>query len=130
MESINERIIVLIDKLGIKKTEFAKRLNVSQPFISQVCAGNSKPSDRTIADICREFHVNREWLELGNGEMFEKMSRTNEISAFIGDVLSGDLDFRGRLIAALAKLSPEQWKLLEQVADNLVEEMQKEKTGL
>ena len=130
MSTINERIAQCIDALGIKKTTFADRINVSQAFVSQLVKGVSQPSDRTISDICREFNVNRDWLEKGEGdEMFIKLSRSDEISAFIGEILSGDIDFRGRLVAALAKLSPEQWKLLEQVADNLMEEMQKEKPG-
>lgn len=130
MEQFSERLNALIEALGIKKTAFADKINVSQAFVSQMCAGVKQPSDRTISDICREFNVNRDWLEKGEGdEMFIKLSRSDEISAFIGEILSGDIDFRGRLVAALAQLSPEQWKLLEQVADNLMEEMQKEKPG-
>lgn len=130
MEQFSERLNALIEALGIKKTAFADKINVSQAFVSQMCAGVKQPSDRTISDICREFNVNRDWLEKGEGdEMFIKLSRSDEISAFIGEILSGDIDFRGRLVVALAKLSPEQWKLLEQVADNLMEEMQKEKPG-
>ena len=52
---MNDRINLLIQKLAISKTKFAERLNVSQAFVSQMCAGVREPSDRTIADICREF---------------------------------------------------------------------------
>lgn len=128
MEQFSKRLSVLIDAIGIKKTAFADKINVSQAFVSQMCSGVKQPSDRTISDICREFNVNRNWLEKGEGtEMFIKLNRSDEISTFVGEILSGDIDFRGRLIAALAKLTPDQWKLLEQVADNLMEEMQKEK---
>ena len=81
MDAINERIGKCIEALGIKKTHFANRLNVSQAFISQLTKGASSPSDRTIADICREFNVNEIWLRTGEGEMFTQMSRTDEISA-------------------------------------------------
>lgn len=127
MEPINERIIKIIDELGITKTEFAKRLNVSQPFVSQICTGNSNPSDRTISDICRVFRVNETWLKTGEGEMFARSNRNNEISDFLGDILSGDPDFRSRLISVLARLNTDQWKLIEEMADMLVEETQKEK---
>lgn len=86
------------------------------------------PSDRTIADIRREFNVNEHWLRTGEGEMFVKLSRGEEISAFIGDILSGEPDFRSRLIAALARLTPDQWKQLEGIADTLIAEMQKKET--
>lgn len=91
--------------------------------------GVSAPSDRTIADICREFNVNETWLRTGEGEMFVKLSRSEEISAFMGDILSGEEDFRARLIAALARLTPEQWQQLEGIAETLVQEMQKKEAG-
>lgn len=127
MEPINERISKIIDELGIKKTEFAERINVSQPFVSQMCSGNKIPSDRTISDICRVFRVNETWLKTGEGEMFARSNRSNEISDFLGDILSGDPDFRSRLISVLARLNTDQWKLIEEMADMLVEETQKEK---
>ena len=128
MEQLNERISALISALGLKKTAFADKLNVSQAFVSQLCSGVKQPSDRTIADICREFNVNEHWLRTGEGEMFIKLSRGEEISAFMGDILSGEPDFRARLIAALSRLTPEQWKQLEGIADTLVAEMQKKET--
>lgn len=127
MEQLNERISALISALGLKKTAFADKLNVSQAFVSQLCSGVKQPSDRTIADICREFNVNEHWLRTGEGEMFIKLSRGEEISAFMGDILSGEPDFRARLIAALSRLTAEQWKQLEGIADTLIAEMQKKK---
>lgn len=128
MEQLNERISALISALGLKKTAFADKLNVSQAFVSQLCSGVKQPSDRTIADICREFNVNEHWLRTGEGEMFVKLSRGEEISAFMGDILSGEPDFRARLIAALSRLTAEQWKQLEGIADTLIAEMQKKET--
>ncbi|OUP50255.1 hypothetical protein B5F17_14060 [Butyricicoccus pullicaecorum] len=127
MEQLNERISALISALGLKKTAFADKLNVSQAFVSQLCSGVKQPSDRTIADICREFNVNEHWLRTGEGEMFIKLSRGEEISAFMGDILSGEPDFRARLIAALSRLTAEQWKQLEGIADTLIAEMQKKR---
>lgn len=120
---MNERILEIISSLGIKKVEFAKRLNLSAPYISELCAGKTTPSDRTISDICREFDVNVHWLRTGEGEMFIKKSRDEEVAAFVGDILSGDPDFRLRLISVLARLKPESWQLLEAMAMELWDEM-------
>lgn len=127
-KTIGDRISHIIHEIGLTKTAFAKRLNVSQPFVSQMISGVSMPSDRTIADIRREFNVNEHWLRTGEGEMFIKLSRGEEISAFMGDILSGEPDFRARLIAALSRLTAEQWKQLEGIADTLIAEMQKKET--
>lgn len=76
MSKLNERISLLVDTLGIKKTAFAEHLNVSQAFISQICSGSKQPSERTVADICREFRVNYLWLTEGKGDMFTSTPKT------------------------------------------------------
>lgn len=69
MNTINDRISYLIDSEKLKKTQFAERVGLSQAYVSQICGGVRTPSGRTIDDICREFHVRREWLETGEGPM-------------------------------------------------------------
>ena len=119
---LNERITKLIQSIGVRKTVFADRLNVSQAFVSQMCSGKAQPSDRTIADICREFNVNETWLRTGDGEMFQRKTRDEELAAFFGDVLSGEPGFKRRFLAVLSRLDESEWKLLEQMADKLVAE--------
>lgn len=70
MDMISDRINMVINIKGIKKTEFARRLKISDSSVSTMCSGKSKPSSQTIAMICYEFGVNEEWLRTGNGEMF------------------------------------------------------------
>lgn len=122
---MNKRISSLIENLQIKKRDFAKTIKVSAPFVSELCSGAKLPSDRTISDICREFNVNEDWLRTGEGEMFIQRSRHEELAAFFGDVLSGQTDFRFRLISALSRMTTEQWEALEQVAVNLMDEIKK-----
>lgn len=125
MSDLNHRISQVIDTLGIKKTAFAEKLNVSQAFVSQMCSGVKQPSDRTIADICRTFDVNEAWLRTGEGDMFIQKTRDEQLSAFFGDILSGQPDFRRRFISALSRLSADEWELLESMANKLLDEMQK-----
>ncbi len=123
MDKIGERIAAVIKSLSIKKTEFARQLNVSQPYISELCVGKKKPSDRTIYDICREFKVNEKWLRTGEGEMFLKPTKDEELRDFVDDILESEsTDFRRRLISALAKLDTEKWKVLEEIASTLSNE--------
>ncbi len=122
MEHLSERIVELIKALGIKKTVFARTLNVSQAFVSQLCSGERVPSDRTIADICREFDVSEEWLRTGTGPMFVEKTRDEELAEFFGHVLARD-DFKQRLLAALSRLDESEWGMLEQVARKLLDEL-------
>ncbi len=126
MDGINTRIAACIEALGIKKTDFATKLNVSQAFISQLTKGSALPSNRTIADICREFGVSETWLRTGEGEMFVPVERDLEIAAFFGDVLRGEKpDFRRRFVAALAKLDETEWALIEKIVLEVAESAKK-----
>ena len=127
METIAERISWLISDKGYTKTAFAKKINVSQPFISQVVTGTASPSDRTIADICREFNVNENWLRTGRGDPYIQLSRDEELAQFFGVVMKGeDPDFRRRLLSVMSRLTTDEWALLERMAWKLVDELQQD----
>jgi len=120
LKEMNERISTIIEASGIKKTVFADRLNVSQAFVSQLCSGVKQPSDRTIADICREFNVNEDWLRTGEGEMFKPLSRSETIAKFAGELMKDEDDsFRRQLVEALAQLDEKEWEVLAGIAKKL-----------
>ena len=115
METINERIAFLISDLGISKTKFAERLNISPSFVTRICAGDKIPSDRTSFDICREFNVSLAWLEDGEGEMYVQRSENERMAMLFTDVLAeADESTRKRGIAAALEMPPEFW-------DNILE---------
>lgn len=124
MSEINTRIAAVIQASGLTKTAFAERVKVSQQHISRL-AKDGTPSDRTIADICREFNVNEHWLRTGEGEMFSTLSREEEITKFAMEIIRDPgSEFQRQAISILAKLTPEQWKLMEQMADQLLQQRQ------
>ena len=125
MEGISERIAKVIEQTGMTKTAFAEKLNITQAYVSKISIGNKVPSDRTILDICREFDVNEYWLRTGEGEMFIQKSRSDEIAAFVGDVLRDDSDFRRKFISVLSRMTTDEWKLLEKKVLELAEEIKK-----
>lgn len=125
---MNERIKLLVDTLKIKKAEFARQLNLSQPFVSELCSGKNNPSDRTISDICREFNVNEVWLRTGEGEMFVTLSKEEELTDFLGDLIKGERgDFARRLVTVLSRMTPDEWDMLERKAQELMDEMRQGK---
>lgn len=110
MGTVNDRVALLINKLGITKTKFSEQLNVSTAFISQICSGARLPSDRTIADICREFNVSEAWLRNGDGEMFVTRTMNQELAVMFNELLTEpDESVRKRWIAAILDLPPEFW---------------------
>ena len=93
MESINDRIAKCIDASGLTKSAFAEKINIGQPFISQLYNGKKKPSDRTISDICREFNVNEVWLRTGEGEMFVRLDKDEEFDRLCAEIQMSDDEF-------------------------------------
>lgn len=118
---MKDRIEFVIKSANIKKVDFAKRLNLSQAFVSQMCSGAAKPSDRTITDICREFGVNEVWLRTGEGEPFRERSQEETIMRFAVQTNKGSDEFRKAYVAMLANLSDEGWAGLQEMYTKLSE---------
>lgn len=122
MDAFGERIENLIKQLGITKTKFAEKLSVSQPYISKIIISGYVPSDRLIEDICEKFNANEKWLRTGEGEMFIRKTRSKTIADFMVDMLNEEEpSYKRRLIEALAELSTDEWKLLENITLKLAE---------
>ena len=117
---MNERIALVRKSLGLTQEKFAEQVGLSRNFMWMLESGTRVPSDRTISDICREFNVNETWLRTGEGEMFNQITRSEKITAFLTDITvdEGD-DFKRRFVEMLAELEPEDWKLLERMAEKL-----------
>lgn len=123
LEKLNERIAHTRKTNGLTQEAFGARIGgLSRNYVWMLEKGERVPSDRTIADICREFDVNEEWLRTGQGPMFVEKSRDEELAEFFGKVLARD-DFKQRLLAALSRLDESEWAMLEQVARKLLDEL-------
>lgn len=123
---MKDRISLIIKERKITKTEFAKRLNLSQAFVSQMCSGVARPSDRTIADICREFRVREKWLRNNEGDMDIEDTERDKLQAFFSDVLSTAPDERSAFVAALADLPDTFWPLVAELARKYADNLKKE----
>ena len=115
MTTFSDRLNQIISDSGLTKTAFAKRIEVSQGFVSQLCSGSFNPSPRTISAISREFNVSRDWLERGEGTM--KLPEIDTDLAIINDLLSGDSDevvrFVLRFMRTYRELTPDRQKVMQ-----------------
>lgn len=120
MATISERILEIIDKKNISRTEFAAKLNITQAYVSKIINKGSIPSDRLIEDIVEKFDISEDWLRYGTGEMLITRTRSQIITDFAADlILEEDESFKKRLIEALAQLDVDEWKVLEGIAEKL-----------
>ena len=117
---MNKRIRELRETLKKSQDEFAKELELSRNYISLVENGQRNLSSQSIKLLCSIHNVNEEWLRTGNGEMFQPITKNDEISKLFGEVLKeNNYDFKRRLISALAKLDDVGWEKLENLIDNI-----------
>lgn len=71
---MHERIRKLRRELDLTQEKFAERIGIKRNTIATYESGRNEPVDSVVALICREFHVNEEWLRNGTGEMFAQDS--------------------------------------------------------
>lgn len=123
---MHTRINEIVKSSKLTKTQFAEKLNISQAYVSQICAGQKTPSDRTIADICREFGCDEVWLRTGEGEPFRKQTKEEMIMRFAVQTVKGSDDFRKSLVSMLAQLDQEDWKNLAEIYQKLSDKYKKD----
>lgn len=65
------RLEFFLSNLKIKQTDFARRIDFAQSYISMILNGSkTRPSARFYEAVAREFNVNPEWLRDGTGEVY------------------------------------------------------------
>ncbi len=119
MESINNRIAWCVKDSGLTKTDFAARINISQSFISRLVSGEKLPSDRTIADICREFNISEVWLRTGEGEPHMERDKAEEFLEIMEKINISDDDLIKRIIKAYWFLDDDEKAAVKKMIDNL-----------
>lgn len=79
MFNINIRLKKLRKEFCLTQQEFADRIDISRGNIASYEVGKNAPSNAVISLICREFNVNKNWLQTGNGDMFSVNTRLKEL---------------------------------------------------
>lgn len=89
-----ERLIRLRKDLGLTQEKFAQKINISRTGLANIERGENRLTDRIIADICREFEVNEDWLRNGTGEIYKPVADVDlELTSRIAKVLKNDNEF-------------------------------------
>ena len=110
MGDFSSRISMVVEESGLTRTEFGKRINLSQPTISNLMKGTQNPSDRTLIDIADKFNVREDWLRTGEGPMRMERTREEELQSFFANVLKDNVPNRQEIILALSRMPAEWWE--------------------
>lgn len=69
---MNERFALVRKALNLTTRKFGEKINITGGAVTNMEKGKRNITDRVISDVCREFHVNEEWLRNGEGLMFKE----------------------------------------------------------
>ena len=120
---MKDRVRALRKTLKMNQTDFGKAVGVTLSSVTKWETGENVVSDAVLLLMCQKFGVSEEWLRTGDGEMFVPRSREEEIAAFVHDVCGPEgTAFQRRLISLLARLTADEWTILERIADKLANE--------
>lgn len=125
--TIGERIKAVRSDKKLTLEKFGEKIGIKKSSLSQIENGKVNVTDRVIKSICREFNVNEHWLLTGEGDMFLRLSRNDEIAAYVARVMKDeDAYYQQKMLAFLTKLSPEMVQKLIEVAEDILSEPKKE----
>lgn len=82
---IGSRIMQIIKDFNLNKTSFAKKLKISQGYVSEITTGKKNIPPYLIRLISLTFNINEHWLLTGEGEMLERKPTTETPSSLNED---------------------------------------------
>lgn len=122
METYERIRILRKEHLKLSQSEFGSRLGVNRDVINNIENNRLARPDQKLSLIklmCKEFNVNENWLLTGEGEPFLAKTRSEEIADFINAIPIEDNSFKARFITALARMTPEEWLLVEKMVNRI-----------
>lgn len=71
-----ERVKTIRKSLDLTLEKFGEKLGVGKTAISKIEKNERNLTDQMTKSICREYHVNYDYLVYGDGEMFDDLPQT------------------------------------------------------
>lgn len=110
-KSNENRLNALIEALGMKQIDFAKKLSINPAHLSRLCNGLRPLSKGMISQIVAGTGCSKEWLESGTGEMFP----ISQESAFAQARAAGASPFIAAAFQRYCELPPGERRTFERV---------------
>lgn len=124
METIGQRILLIIKEQNMNQSEFAKSLQITPASVSTMISGKTNPSAQTIQQICDKYGYNPEWLKTGEGVPKLTKTRQQQLAAAFARAMNGT-SVSANLIASIAlaldRLDDDQAATLLDLMTSIVE---------
>ena len=116
-----ERIKLVRKQQNMNQGEFAKEIGVSTTTICQLEIGKYSISRVTKRNLCLRFHVNEEWLDTGEGEMYTNSNTAEEIIPELIEILNKNASLLNAMKQAINMMTLADWKKLNAFIASLEE---------
>lgn len=108
---------------NLTQVEFGEKIGVKGNTVTNYETGLRTPTDAVMLSICREFHVNEDWLRNGVGDMFKQ--RDGSFSEILSELDDSDDDFIKSFITVYMELDEDSKEVLRQIATKMSEKHKK-----
>lgn len=131
---MNKRVKLLRNTLDMSQEEFGKKLGIGKTAVSKIEKGENKLTDQNINLICSitwdgNKRVNAEWIKSGKGDMFLDSTIDEFIASLINNIPnSPTAEFQKKFLSVLSRLTEEQWKLLNDIIEQMMDGISKGKS--
>lgn len=116
-----ERIKMIRKQQKMNQTEFAKEIAVSATTVCQLEVGRYNISRTTKHVLCNRFHVNPDWLDTGEGEMYSADDTAEEIVPDLVEILNSNKSLLRALKQATMIFTVDDWKKINKYVESLGE---------
>lgn len=114
-----ERIKMVRKAQGLNQSDFAKEIAISTTSVCQLETGRYNISRSTKHLLCQRFHINPEWLDTGEGEMYTNAETAEGIVPDLVTVLNDNSRLLKAVKIAIETFSVEDWKKLNAFVESL-----------
>lgn len=117
---MKDRIKAIRELHAMSQKLFSEKIGITRQYLSLLETGEREPSDLVINAICREFAVNRQWLETGEGERL-KVQESASLIPRLQRILQDYPLVAKTLEAAMEVMRPEDFDRMTEIIQQTVE---------
>lgn len=117
---MGERIKQIRTSLNLTQEEFAIKLGMGRSSIAAFESGRPV-KDRIIKDICKMFKINEHWLKTGEGEMYLRLTDSQQFNEVLAEWLVDSDPLTKETLMLLASLNDEDFKVASRIIKGLAE---------
>lgn len=121
--NINDRILKVREDSGLSMEKFGQRIGITRSSVSLLEKGINNPSKQTVELVCREFNVRREWMETGEGEMYDlPLDEETAMFARLAKKTSASAEALKLVIRCYLSLGDDGIAVLDQLIDQAIKD--------